>query len=45
MISIHFREYKIRTFMFSDYELMCTLYGISGASGKNKITQWEVRLV
>uniref|UniRef100_A0A1X7UAJ2 Uncharacterized protein n=1 Tax=Amphimedon queenslandica TaxID=400682 RepID=A0A1X7UAJ2_AMPQE len=28
-------EYSIRIFMFGDYEFLCNLYGLSGASGRH----------
>ena len=28
------REYNIRIFMFGDYQFLCYMYGISGASGQ-----------
>ena len=30
----HFRGKKIRLFVFGDYEFLCKMYGISGASGR-----------
>ncbi len=32
-----FQGFQNQDIYVSDYELMCTLYGISGASGKGKI--------
>ena len=29
-----YRGYNIRVFMSGDYEFLCALYGISGASGR-----------
>ncbi len=31
---LKFREKSLRLFVFGDYELLCNLYGISGASGE-----------
>ena len=34
LILFNFREKQIRVFVFGDYEFLCAIYGITGATGE-----------
>lgn len=36
-LGCHYRGKKLRFFIFGDYELLCRLYGLSGASGLSSL--------
>ena len=44
-VYVHCRNWIIRLFISGDYEFLCVIYGLSGASGRSKNVQQHIIII